>query len=114
MAISRDMVGGIAIAAAVVGFICYQAWNNTDKTSYPDQQIGLTGFNAEVDSCTAEEFFRPHNVVANQGVAYTRHRYPTVTGGNISSLIHHGLDQLRQPAPADDKWITRPPENAMW
>ena len=115
MDISKNALGLLALAIVVTGGVCWFAYQNTDRTTMPEVEIAPgPGFSAALDACTSEEFFRPHNTVVGQGMTWTPHRYPTVTGGNISTLIHRGFSQLRQKAPQDDKWITRPPSNEMW
>lgn len=114
MEMDKNTLGLLAIAALVVAGIAYAAYSNTDRNTMPEVEFGTTGWNAALDACTEHEFFRPHNAVVGQGVTYTPHRYPNVTGGNITTLIHRGFSQLRQKAPQDSKWITRPPSEEMW
>jgi len=40
------------------------------------------------------------------------HRYPNVTGTNISTLIHKGYSALMVPAPRDYAWMVNPPTDA--
>lgn len=40
---------------------------------------------------------------------YVRHRYPTITGTNINTLIHRGYSPLMVPSNRDYDWFTRPP-----
>lgn len=40
---------------------------------------------------------------------YVRHRYPTVTGTNISTLIHRGYSAMMVPSNRDYDYFVRPP-----
>lgn len=42
----------------------------------------------------------------------TRHRYPVVPGGNLSTVMHHGWGALMERAP-DNNWFLNPPEAAV-
>jgi hypothetical protein len=45
---------------------------------------------------------------------YTPHRYPAVPGGNISTVMHHGIvEACCNRAPADNDWRLNPPEVAV-
>jgi len=104
----------LVVALAAVGLLWYIAYQEVDKPTMPQTETSLTGFNASLDACTAHEFFRPETVTLNQELVFTPHRYPNVTGGNISTLIHQGFSALRLPAPQDNKWITCPPGEVMY
>jgi hypothetical protein len=49
----------------------------------------------------------------SQPVMQSRHRYPVVPGGNISSVMHQGWSQFCQNSPADNDWRLNPPEAAV-
>jgi hypothetical protein len=56
---------------------------------------------------------RPHE--HHSGYVYTPHRYPRVTGGEISAVIHRGFSPMRVPAATPDAdWIVSPPSEAQW
>lgn len=40
---------------------------------------------------------------------YVRHRYPTITGTNVNTLIHHGYSAMMVPSNRDYDWYVRPP-----
>lgn len=40
---------------------------------------------------------------------HVRHRYPTISGTNISTLIHHGYSPLMVPSKRDYDWFVNPP-----
>jgi hypothetical protein len=53
-------------------------------------------------------FFVPGYNCPGQSQVLTRHRYPVVAGGNISTLIHRGFDAFKLGSP-DNDWRTQPP-----
>lgn len=53
-------------------------------------------------------FFSPGYMCPGQSQILTRHRYPIVSGSNISTLIHRGFDAFRQGSP-DNEWRVQPP-----
>jgi hypothetical protein len=48
-----------------------------------------------------------------QPVTQSRHRYPAVPGGNISTVMHKGWSQAMLNAPAGNDWFRNPPEAAV-
>jgi hypothetical protein len=48
------------------------------------------------------------------GYVYTRHRYPRVTGGEITALIHKGFSPMRIPAVDDVQWLIAPPSEVSF
>lgn len=50
----------------------------------------------------------------NQQYTNTKQRYPTVTGTNINTLIHHGYSPLMVPTPRDYSWIVNPPADSYF
>lgn len=63
-------------------------------------------------------FFDPGQAVPpnppNQQYTTPRHRYPTVSGTNISTLIHHGYSPLMVPSPRDNDWMWNPPTESYF
>ncbi len=47
------------------------------------------------------------------GYTYTPHRYPRMTGGEITTLIHRGYSSMRIPNIADVQWMIAPPSEAV-
>jgi hypothetical protein len=45
---------------------------------------------------------------SSQDVVKPRLRYPTITGANVSCVIHRGFDAMRFPG-IDGEWATAPP-----
>lgn len=50
----------------------------------------------------------------NQQYTNCRHRYPTVSGTNISTLIHHGYSPLMVPSERDYDWMVNPPSDSYF
>jgi hypothetical protein len=48
-----------------------------------------------------------------QPVTHSKHRYPVVPGGNLSTVMHHGWGACVTRAPAGNDWFTTPPEAAV-
>lgn len=48
-----------------------------------------------------------------QPVMQSRHRYPALPGGNISTVMHQGWAGVMKNAPAGNDWFTTPPEAAV-
>jgi hypothetical protein len=61
-----------------------------------------------LDLDTTLHFFSPGYVCPGQNLTLTRHRYPVVAGGNVSTLIHRGFDAFKLGSP-DNDWRVRPP-----
>ena len=61
-----------------------------------------------LDTQTDTHFYVPGYNCPGQSTILTRHRYPLVCGGNISTIIHRGFDAFRQGSP-DNEWRVQPP-----
>jgi hypothetical protein len=48
-----------------------------------------------------------------QPVTQSRHRYPALPGGNISTVMHKGWSAACNDAPAGNDWRLNPPEAAV-
>jgi hypothetical protein len=87
-----------------------------------DAKISALGINADGGFTTETKllhFFNPdpgfpvHLPLADR--TYLKnlpHRYPTVSGTNISTLIHRGYSPLMVPAKRDYAWLVNPPSEA--
>jgi hypothetical protein len=112
MATNETLLGLGIIGAAVAIVLGYAAHVSVQVETYPDVEIAANGgVNAPLSKGTTE-YLRPANSIGD--VVYTPHRYPNVSGSNITALIHHGLDPLCKRAPSDSKWIEQPPAEVMW
>lgn len=64
--------------------------------------------NTMLDMSPDIHFYTPGYNCPGQSTVLTRHRYPLVAGGNISTLIHRGFDAFLLGSP-DNDWRTQPP-----
>lgn len=114
---SRDLgllaVGGVTLALIVM--VARQR-TSTGQPRYSVDEAAMAGLGVTaIDSLdTGDHYFHPAYCVPGQTQIFTQHRYPAVSGGNISTMIHHGMDRLKCPAPQDDDWIKRPPGEVMF
>lgn len=111
MAINKDYIPVIVVGVAAAALLVYSAQFMIDVKTYPDVEIVAGGgFNHPV--VAPSEYSVPAN---SQGkVVNLPHRYPTISGGNITALVHHGWSPLRMSKGMDQKWITCPPAEQMW
>lgn len=107
----RLMCLGAAFIA--IGVLCYAIYD-TSGDNYAPVETPLVSMAAQVDELIVDGLFHPMLAVPGQQQIMLPHRYPNVSGGNISSLIHHGMSQLCKPAPQDTAWIERPPGEVAW
>ncbi len=120
MRLSNAQIGCLLAGVAGVTVLVYFAHLGVDDSgkSQPryEGQLATAGlFNAVIDSLdTGDHYFHPNMCVPGQTQIFTPHRYPSVSGGNITALIHHGLTPLNRQAPQDSDWINRPPADVMW
>jgi hypothetical protein len=112
MAINNNMLGFAIVGGAVVILLGYMAYLQVDIKTYPDVEIAAAGGLGNDPGFGDHNYSTPENSLCD--VINLPHRYPTVSGGNITSLIHHGLSPLRQSKGMDQRWITRPPGEVMW
>lgn len=73
-----------------------------------DDSGGRMNVGTPLDLSADLHFFTEGYVCPGQNVTLTRHRYPVISGGNVSTLIHRGFDAFRLGSP-DNDWRTRPP-----
>lgn len=109
----------IGIGVITAGTLVYCAYSR-DESTQPryDSESTMTGFDAIMTVFdhlnTGDHYFHPGYVVSDQQQIFTPHRYPTVSGGNITALIHKGFSSMGQPAPQDDDWLIEPPGREMF
>jgi len=114
MAINKDYIPIIVTGAAAAILLGYFAYLNVDVKTYPDVEIAagaglaapMFGNSLKGEFSTAENSLCP--------VVNLPHRYPNVSGGNITAIIHRGWSPLRMSKGMDQRWITKPPAEAMW
>lgn len=61
-----------------------------------------------LDLSSEIHFFVPGYCCPGQSVAPSKHRYPVVSGGNITAVINHGMSRLCEGSP-DNDWRVQPP-----
>ena len=52
--------------------------------------------------------FVPGYCCPGQSIGLTQHRYPTVSGGNLTAVMNHGMSRLCEGSP-DNDWRVQPP-----
>jgi hypothetical protein len=113
MVSTRDCIF-LAIGVIAAGTLVYVAYDK-DETAQPryDSEAVMTGFDAVMTVFdhlnTGDHYFHPGYVTEGQQQIFTPHRYPAVSGGNITALIHQGFSGMSQPAPQDADWFEEPP-----
>jgi hypothetical protein len=116
--LSKNETALLAVGGAIVLLGIYVVFCETQSNSqlrYETPAAVAGGFNLVFDELDAGcNYFHPNYSVPGQTQIFMRQRYPNVSGHNISTLIHQGLDALSRPAPQDNDWITRPPGEVMF
>jgi len=113
--------GHYAALAVAAGLIAWLVWGQSRST----QPTG--GLNAPPRQPPADNDLyrmgRPPDPSApsvvplaqhHDGYVYTPHRFPRVTGGEITAVIHRGFSAMRVPCAADVQWMIAPPSEVMW
>lgn len=119
MRLNSKQLSIVAISAIIVFTLIYVARVRTDRTGQPryespGDELPTASFGVIDALDTGNHYFHPAYCVPGQTQIFTPHKYPNISGGNISTLIHQGMDALRRPAPQDDDWRVRPPGEEMW
>lgn len=112
MAISKGEVAIVVVGLSVAVLMGYFATASVDVQTYPDVELSVGGGLDKPVGMQNHEFVTPGNSLVP--VVYTPHRYPNVSGSNITALVHHGFTPLRKRAPSDSKWIECPPAEVMF
>lgn len=120
MRVSNGQVACLLAAVAGVAVLVYFAHlatedNGKNQPRY-EGRLGTAGlFNVIVDSMdTGDHYFHPNMCHLGQTQIFLPHRYPQISGGNITALIHKGFEPMRRKAPQDADWIEHPPGTEMW
>jgi hypothetical protein len=112
MAINRHEMGVLILIGAVAIILGYTAYLKVDVQDYPSAEVSFGGgMNMPVFTMTHGFVTGNENI---EGVTNLPHRYPNVSGGNITALIHRGWSPMRKRAPHDSKWIECPPAEVMF
>ena len=125
---------GLIVLALFAGFSFYFAVNTSDgpNTPVPTFQYEAHTVGMGVDNPWAvslgidAQLPTPHRQVhfwipgldpspgATDSIQCTPHRYPAVPGGNISTVMHHGIvEACCNLSPAQNDWRLNPPEVAV-
>ena len=109
----------LAAAVVVAGALAYAAFAVAPNADYPQppRQAAPDDDMAAFLSHTLDGY--PGHVCElkdhHAGYVYTKHRYPRVTGGEITAVIHRGFAPMRVPANTPDaQWIVAPPSEVMY
>jgi hypothetical protein len=105
----------LAAAAIIAGVLLQMmktsktgGFTQPQKQPRPDDDLGRL-----VDPHPDHPLFcQPHQ--HHSGYTYTPHRYPRVTGGEITAAIHGGFSSMRVPNVADVQWLIAPPSEVMF
>jgi hypothetical protein len=114
----RDL-GIIAVGATVIVLILFMTRLQMDdgEKGQPryEGELGTSGISGVyIESLdTGDHYFHPNHCVPGQDQIFTPHRYPSISGGNITALIHRGFDPMRRLAPQDSDWMIKPPSNEI-
>jgi hypothetical protein len=114
MATSKDFIPFAVVGIAAAALFGYFAHLSVDVQTYPDVEIAAGGgfeHGTPLGMHETEYSTDKNSIVPTVKMP---HRYPNVSGGNITCLIHHGLSPLRMSKGMDQRWITRPPAEVMW
>ena len=99
-------VGAVTIVVLGLAYVIY--------SNSGDNHMGIEPALVGLDGQAEDAPFHPSNVVPGQQQIYLPHRYPGISGANISCVIHNGFDSLRVPARQDTKWIEGSPAEVQW
>jgi len=116
------VLAGIGLAALI-----YYTYQQTGDIAVPTQQketqmMGVSVYDEEklisgtpLDMSQHYHGWHPGYDPDSTGqpVTQSKHRYPAVPGGNISSVMHQGWKGCVEKAPAGNDWFTTPPEAAV-
>jgi hypothetical protein len=108
------MLATVIIVAGALGYAAFSVSANADFPAPEKQAVG----DADLDPFTGHTLdghpghvCEPHH----SGYVYTRHRYPRMTGGEITAIIHRGFAPMRVPQNTPDaSWIVSPPSEVMY
>lgn len=121
---SNEMVLWI-LAGIGVGVLVYCGMQMTNDKPIPQDQkegqmLGLgtqAGMKVEagapLDMRISTHFWSPEYDDAPQPTVQSRHRYPAVPGGNLSTVMHKGWSSLSNDSPNGNDWLITPPEAAV-
>jgi hypothetical protein len=120
--VDNTKVACAGIGAAILLIALYLAQQSTDDSlvSVPSEQTeaqfntwgrefdGGINDGTPLDLTPSIHFFDEGWACPNQQFVQSRHRYPLVSGGNISTVMHRGFSCLANQSP-DNYWRVTPP-----
>lgn len=121
-----------AILAAAIAVAAYYAYINTPDSNETvpvaqrEMQVGGLGVGSWRSAGKgtplsmapelhfwAPGFTEPGYLSEDHPVITTKHRYPAIPGGNLSTVMHKGWGAFNQAPAANSEWFLNPPEVAV-
>lgn len=125
----HELAGIVILGLAAMGVLYFAVNSTPNEDSVPQfqteaQMMGLNvnagirlGAGTALDLRPECHFWSPDTNPRDAnppcGVVMTPHRYPSVPGGNISTIIHKGWSAMSQDAPSGNSWFQDPPSVAV-
>lgn len=112
----------IGLAAAGALYFAVNATPNTQSVPQFETEAQLAGLSIDTGitlgplmdtSHLWDPTGNPRDKNPPCGVVATPHRYPSVPGGNISTVMHKGWSAMTDWAPAGNDWFMNPPSVAV-
>lgn len=116
MRLSKAEMTAVTVGGAFALLIAWIAWCTNGRGAIPryDTPSTMVSLAYAPNLDTGSHYFHPNYANDGQGQIWMAHRYPRVSGGNLSTLIHRGMDALKEPSPFDNAWRVMPPGEVMW
>lgn len=96
----------LAVGGAVLALVIYVAMCEGTVTNPSTEPV--MSWNNPLEDVPYSYFADSHRLPGQQQVTLP-HRYPNLSGTNISTLIHFGLSAMSHPHPKDLAWMNSPP-----
>lgn len=103
----------LAVALGIIGWVITQMLGQ-DPTGGFNQPPRQPAADDDVARITTYRDHLCHPDELPAGYTFTPHRYPRVTGGEITNAIHKGFSMMRVPASQDVQWLIAPPSEVMF
>jgi len=95
----------LVVGGAVLALVVYVVMCETGVTAPKSEAV--MAWNSPLEDVPYSYFGSSHTLPGQQQV-YLPHRYPDLSGTNISTLIHYGLSAMNTPH-GDVAWMFKPP-----
>lgn len=99
--ITYMVVGGAILALVIYVAMCEGTVTN------PSTEASMSWNNPMED--IPYSYFSDSHLLPSQQQVVLPHRYPNLSGTNISTLIHYGLSAMAHPNQKDLDWMISPP-----